>query len=111
MARRTKEEALATRHLILDTAEHVFLRRGVTRTSLQEIAQEAGLTRGAIYWHFQNKADVFDAMMQRVKLPMVANLNCHPQQEAQNPLQHLRHAVATTCKWCATGASPSVRTG
>lgn len=94
MARRTKEEALATRHLILDAAERVFLRRGVARTSLQEIAQEAGLTRGAIYWHFQNKADVFDAMMQRVKLPMVANLNSHPQEEAQDPLEHLRHAVA-----------------
>jgi TetR/AcrR family acrAB operon transcriptional repressor len=70
MVRRTKEDALATRDLILDTAELVFARRGVSRTSLNEIAQTAGLSRGAIYWHFKDKADLFDAMMQRVLLPM-----------------------------------------
>ncbi len=95
MARRTKEEALVTRDQILDAAERVFQRRGVSRTSLQEIALDAGLTRGAIYWHFQNKADVFDAMMQRVTLPMVANLNSQPEAEAADPLLHLRRNVAT----------------
>ena len=95
MARRTKEEALVTRDLLLDAAERVFQRRGVSRTSLQEIAQEAGLTRGAIYWHFENKADVFDAMLQRVTLPMVANFNRQPEAEAAEPLLHLRRNVAT----------------
>lgn len=94
MARRTKEESLATRDLILDAAERVFQRRGVARTSLQEIAQEAGLTRGAIYWHFQNKVDVFDAMMLRVTLPMVAHLNQLTQDQACQPLQHLRQSMA-----------------
>lgn len=70
MVRRTKEEALATRHQILDAAERVFHDRGVSRTSLHEIAQAAGVTRGAIYWHFEDKADVFNAMMQRVMLPL-----------------------------------------
>ena len=95
MARRTKEDALVTRDLLLDAAERVFQRRGVSRTSLQEIAQEAGLTRGAIYWHFENKADVFDAMLQRVTLPMVANFNRQPEAEAAEPLLHLRRNVAT----------------
>lgn len=95
MARRTKEEALATRDLILDTAERVFQRHGVSRTSLQEIAQQAGLTRGAIYWHFQNKADVFDAMLQRVTLPMVARLNGQSKNGVQDPLGHLRQNIAT----------------
>lgn len=93
MARRTKEDALITRDQILDAAERVFLRRGVARTALQEIAEEANLTRGAIYWHFQNKADVFDAMLQRVKLPMLTRLNSQPQAESDNPLQHLRQNV------------------
>lgn len=70
MARRTKEEALETRNLLLDTAERLFLEKGVSRTSLGMIAQAAGVTRGAIYWHFRNKADLFDAMMSRVVLPM-----------------------------------------
>jgi TetR/AcrR family transcriptional regulator, acrAB operon repressor len=69
VARRTKEEAAITREHLLDTAEVVFLREGVARTSLQRIADEAGLTRGAIYWHFKDKAEVFNAMMERVRLP------------------------------------------
>jgi TetR/AcrR family acrAB operon transcriptional repressor len=70
MVRRTKEEAQATRRHILDTAELVFEQHGVSGTSLAEIAKAAGLTRGAIYWHFQDKADLFNAMMERVTLPL-----------------------------------------
>lgn len=70
MARRTKEEAQATRSHILDTAEQVFERRGVSGTSLNEIAKAAGLTRGAIYWHFEDKAGLFNAMMERATLPL-----------------------------------------
>lgn len=72
MARRTKEEAQATRSHILDTAELVFEQHGVSGTSLNEIAIAAGLTRGAIYWHFDDKADLFNAMMDRVTLPLEA---------------------------------------
>jgi TetR/AcrR family transcriptional regulator, acrAB operon repressor len=70
MVRRTKEEAQATRTLILDTAEALFHADGVSRTSLNDIALAAGLTRGAIYWHFKGKADLFNAMMKRVTLPL-----------------------------------------
>ncbi|MEO8390346.1 MAG: TetR family transcriptional regulator [Polaromonas sp.] len=70
MARRTKEDALATRHKLLDAAEHLFQAQGVSRTSLQDIARRAGATRGAVYWHFKDKADLFNAMMERVTLPM-----------------------------------------
>lgn len=70
MARRTKEEALATREALLDAAERVFQQRGVARTSLADIAQAAGVTRGALYWHFKDKAALFNAMMDRVTLPL-----------------------------------------
>src|SRR6266550_672718 len=70
MDRRTKDAALETRNRILDTAEKVFLKKGVSRTSLENIADAAKLTRGAIYWHFDNKTDLFDAMMERISLPM-----------------------------------------
>ncbi|MDR0577941.1 MAG: TetR family transcriptional regulator [Candidatus Accumulibacter sp.] len=66
MARKTREEALVTRGAILDAAETVFQERGVSQTSLAEIAAAAGVTRGAVYWHFANKIDLFDAMVQRV---------------------------------------------
>ncbi|RYZ06561.1 MAG: TetR family transcriptional regulator [Comamonadaceae bacterium] len=70
MVRRTKEEALATRHRLLDAAELLFQTQGVSQTSLQQIASKAGATRGAIYWHFKDKADLFNAMMERVKMPL-----------------------------------------
>ena len=70
MVRKTKKEALETRENILDAAERVFDRHGVSRTSLSAIAAEAGVTRGAIYWHFANKAELFDAMMERAIRPL-----------------------------------------
>ena len=73
----------------------MFQRRGVSRTSLQEIALEAELTRGAIYWHFQNKADLFDAMMQRVTLPMTSSLSGESQSGLTDPLGRLRQNVAS----------------
>ena len=72
MARSTKEEAIETRSRILDAAVEVFHATGVARTSLADVAAAAQVTRGAIYWHFKNKADLFHAMCDRVRLPMVA---------------------------------------
>ena len=69
MARKTKAEAAATREALLDAAEEVFLEKGVARTSLEQIARHAGMTRGAVYWHFRNKADLFQAMLNRVRMP------------------------------------------
>ncbi len=69
MVRRTKEDAELTRSGILDAAEHLFHAHGVAGTSLQHIAEAAGVTRGAVYWHFQGKADLFNAMIERVCMP------------------------------------------
>lgn len=68
--RRTKEESLNTREALLDAAEALFAEQGVSRTSLQQIAERAGLTRGAVYWHFADKAALFNAMMERTTLPL-----------------------------------------
>ncbi|WP_125182773.1 TetR family transcriptional regulator [Minwuia thermotolerans] len=68
--RRTKEEALETRESILDAAERVFFERGVSRTTLDQIARAAGVTRGAVYWHFHNKSDLFNTVVERVRMPM-----------------------------------------
>ncbi|CAN7235951.1 TetR family transcriptional regulator [Pseudomonas solani] len=67
--RRTKEEAEKTRSDILAAAEVLFLENGVAHTSLEQIARAAGVTRGAVYWHFQNKAHLFHEMLNQVRLP------------------------------------------
>lgn len=93
MARRTKAEALATRHRLLDAAEHLFQAQGVSRTSLQDIARRAGATRGAVYWHFKDKADLFNAMMERVTLPLEQSFQDLAQDEKADPLAHIRSLV------------------
>ncbi|MFZ9399264.1 MAG: TetR family transcriptional regulator [Opitutales bacterium] len=65
MARKTKAEAAQTRDRIVICAREVFSRHGVTNTSLEEVAKEAGVTRGAVYWHFRDKADLFMAVRQQ----------------------------------------------
>lgn len=107
MARRTKEEALVTRELILDAAERVFHQRGVSRTSLQEIAKEAGLTRGAIYWHFENKGELFHAMMERVTLPMMARMTEITPEDEARPLDKIRRNTAAALQEIAH--NPQVR--
>src|SRR5690606_2202220 len=67
--RRTKEDAEKTRIALLASAERLFLERGVAHTSLDQIARDAGVTRGAVYWHFQNKAHLFHEMLNQVRLP------------------------------------------
>mgnify|MGYP003593694456 CR=1 FL=1 len=92
MVKKTKADAEFTRQHLLDTAELLFLEHGVSRTSLQDIATAAGTTRGAIYWHFKDKADLFNAMMERVVLPMEQALQSAASTvgtDADTPLQHL----------------------
>ncbi len=70
MVRRSKEDALATRDGILDAAEALFVEAGVDAISLEQIAREAGVTRGAIYWHFKNKEDILNALIDRAAFPL-----------------------------------------
>ena len=69
--RRTKQQSEQTRKQILAAARREFARRGVARTSLEHVAAAAGVTRGAIYWHFANKTDLFHAMREQVSLPLI----------------------------------------
>lgn len=93
MARRTKEEAAATRDSILDAAEKLFVEQGVSRTTLQHIATEAGVTRGAIYWHFDDKGALFNAMMERAILPFECALGVLGEADEANVLDNLRHFI------------------
>ena len=90
MARCTKEEALETRSRIINAAEDVFHARGLAQSTLSDVALAADVTRGAIYWHFKNKSDLFDAMCERVRLPLESLAATPFEQYAHDPLGHLR---------------------
>lgn len=104
MARRTKTEAAATRAALLDAAESVFRERGVAHSSLAEVAAAAGVTRGAVYWHFRDKADLFTALCERVQLPMEAMLASAGEIRQQDPLGELRRLAVEGLTRLATDA-------
>ncbi|BBB59691.1 TetR family transcriptional regulator [Undibacterium sp. KW1] len=90
MVRKTKEEAQETYNTLLDAAEKVFAEKGVTSTTLNDVASAAGMTRGAIYWHFKDKNALFQAMCDRAFLPMEALLNEIVSTPQKDPLAGIR---------------------
>jgi len=97
MVRRTKAEAAVTREQLLDAAERVFRERGVASTTLGEVAAAAGVTRGAVYWHFRDKADLLGAMCERTTLPLDALFDdaCNRGGDALDTLRNTAIAALT----------------
>jgi len=93
MVRRTKKEAFETRQSIIDAAEQCFHEKGVSRASLTDIAHAAGVTRGAIYWHFQDKADLLDALFQRINMPLEALSEATRNPDEAHPLELFRELL------------------
>lgn len=68
--RRTREEAEKTRLQVIEAALKLFSKQGFSRTTLNMIAEEAGFSRGPIYWHFHNKDELFEAVLQYSQQPL-----------------------------------------
>lgn len=101
MARKTKEEALKTRQMLLDAAIEQFALRGVSNTTLTDIADAAGVTRGAVYWHFSSKSELFNAMWQE-QLPLRDLIHHKLKQiECGNPLLDLRNKFVLGLQYIA----------
>ncbi|AHX33531.1 TPA: TetR family transcriptional regulator [Aeromonas dhakensis] len=90
MARRTKEEAQQTRCHIMSTALDLFCSHGLAKTSLTDIARAAELTRGAIYWHFKNKEELFVSLWEELCQPLSHQLDACVSELEPDPLGKLR---------------------
>ena len=95
MARRTKEAAAVTREQLLDAAERVFRERGVAGSTLGEVAAQAGVTRGAVYWHFRDKSDLYAAMCERATLPLQTMVERAGISPHADPMAALRELALT----------------
>ena len=104
MVRRTKSEAEVTRQKLLDAAAEVFREHGVAHSTLAEVAAAAGVTRGAVYWHFRDKAHLFDALCEREQLPMEAMLAGAGEVRQKDPLSALRALAVDGLTRLATNA-------
>lgn len=95
-----KKQAQVTRQEILDAAEEVFYEMGLSAATLATIAERSSVTRGAIYWHFSNKADVFEAVFQRTILyyeELIADVanNAASLKEFENFIVELIHDIVS----------------
>lgn len=97
MVRKTKEDAELTRQRIIDAARAVFLARGVSRSTLEHIAAEANVTRGAVYWHFKNKTEIFHAIRDQVFLPLIDRMDDTLAIESKDdPLTQIENSLCDT---------------
>ncbi|WDB93304.1 acrEF/envCD operon transcriptional regulator [Escherichia albertii] len=101
MAKRTKAEAQKTRQELIETAIVQFAQHGVSKTTLNDIADAANVTRGAIYWHFENKTQLLNEMW--LQQPSLRELIQERLIEGldSNPLQYLREKIIVGLQYIA----------
>jgi AcrR family transcriptional regulator len=93
-ARLTRKESQAeTRRRLLDAAETVFLRRGLQGSSVEEIAAEAGHTRGAFYSNFKSKDELFVQLLHTRVYDRYAELAEQSQEQPGTPREQLRWGI------------------
>ena len=101
MAKKTKADALKTRQHLIETAIVQFALRGVSNTTLNDIADAARVTRGAIYWHFENKTQLFNevwAQQPALRELIQDKLLVH---DADSPLEQLREQLIVGLQYIA----------
>lgn len=84
---------------IVNAARAVFLQRGVSKSTLEHIASQANVTRGAVYWHFNNKAEIFHAIREQVFLPLIDRMDdtlAITSDNSQNPLDQIEASLCHT---------------
>jgi TetR/AcrR family transcriptional regulator, acrAB operon repressor len=83
--RRTKEEAARTRAAIVEAGLACFDRHGIAGTTLEEIAAQAGVTKGAIYHHFAGKREILHELREQVALPLLDEADTALLHHAEGP--------------------------
>jgi AcrR family transcriptional regulator len=87
------EKQAETRKKLLDAAEHVFLRRGLQGSSVEEIAAEAGFTRGAFYSNFDSKDELFVELLHTRIYDRYAEMAEQAQEQPGTPRERLRWGI------------------
>ncbi|MEW5795423.1 MAG: TetR/AcrR family transcriptional regulator [Candidatus Zixiibacteriota bacterium] len=95
-----KRPAEQRRRQLLAAARYLFMKRGVKETTTEQIARKAGLTKGALYFHFHNKEEILFDLVQNMHREMIAAIERVPGAKA-SPVMLLRALL---------GASPEAST-
>jgi AcrR family transcriptional regulator len=74
MSRRQADRSEATRRELVRVARELFTEPGYAATSIEDVADRAGVTKGAIYHHFRNKRELFQAGFEEIEQELVAKV-------------------------------------
>ncbi len=74
MVRRTRDDAVATRARILDSAQQLMRQRGLHCVTLEDVARAIGMTRGAVYAHFRSRTALLGALLSCAEADFAARL-------------------------------------
>ncbi len=101
---RRAEHAADTREALVDAARRLFARDGFDGTGTEQIVAEARVTRGALYHHFRDKADLFRAVMAQAAGDVAQRLiDEQLAAEATSPLDDIRDGVSAFLDVCIGG--------
>jgi AcrR family transcriptional regulator len=106
--RRTQEErSAATRDALISAARRLWGQRGYAEVGTPEIATEAGVTRGAMYHQFADKAALFGEVVETMEQDVMARMaTMVAESGAKTPADAIRAAVDA---WLEVSADPEVR--
>ncbi|MDF2985539.1 MAG: TetR family transcriptional regulator [Eubacterium sp.] len=95
-----------TRTKILDAANRVFAKYGYESATLDQVASDAGMTKGAVYWHFSSKSDLFLAICDRSLRQLTGGLakQCHDVFTSPDPMEAIRILLESELGTCEEGA-------
>ena len=90
---RIVKEAEERKNEILDAAERLFRAKGFDHTSTGDILSEVGIARGTLYYHFQSKEEILDAVIERMIGQMLAKAKRLARQRELPVLQRLTQMI------------------
>ncbi len=100
-----KERQAHTRARLMDSAAAVAVRRGIEGASLDEVAQSAGFTKGAVYANFSSKEELFLAMLEThfdarlAELDRILSTEADPDEQAREAAEGLMRMLAAEPEW------------
>ena len=96
---RQAERSEQTRRVLLDVARRLFAEHGYAGTATEQVVRRAGVTRGALYYHFRDKRDLFRAVVEDLQQELLQRI----QEEAaapDDPWERLRAGLHTFLDAC-----------
>jgi AcrR family transcriptional regulator len=101
MRRRQAERSDTTRRAIIQAARDLFAGDGYDRTSIEQIAEKAGMSKGALYHHFRDKAEVLAAVYEDIARGTVGKLLAGVD-PAADPIESLKDGTRRFLELCTT---------